>query len=69
MALAGATIAVGDILVAEYDTGRVIPFADSAYTDGAVVWTVGRALEGASDGQMLRVEVHITSRAIATAPA
>ena len=67
MALAGDTIAAGDILVAEYETGRVIPFVDSAYTDGTVVWTVGRALEGASDGQMLRIETHITSRAIATA--
>ena len=69
MALAGDTIAVGDILVAEYQTARVIPFVDSAYTDGTVIWTVGRALEGASDGQMLRIETHITSRAIATAPA
>lgn len=69
MALAGDTIAVGDILVAKYQTARVIPFVDSAYTDGTVVWTVGRALEGASDGQMVRIETHITSRAIATAPA
>lgn len=69
MALAGDTIAAGDILVAEYNTGRVIPFADSAYTDGTIVWTVGRALEGGADGQMIRVEVSITSRAVATAPA
>jgi len=69
MALAGDTIAAGDILVAEYLTGRVIPFADSAYTDGTVIWTVGRALGAAADGQRVAIQVHITSRAIATAPA
>jgi hypothetical protein len=68
-ALAGDTIADGDILVCEYESGRLIPFADSAYTDGTVGWTVGMALEAAVDGQMFRVLVNIQSRAIATAPA
>lgn len=67
--LLGDTVAQGDILVAEYNTGRLIPFADSAYTDGTVIWTVGRALEGGADGQMGRIFVDIQSRAIATAPA
>lgn len=69
MALAGDTVNVGDILVAEYNTGRVIPFADSAYTDGTIAWTVGRALEAGADGKLIAIQVHITSRAIATAPA
>lgn len=68
-ALAGDTIAQGDMLVAEYNTARVIPFADSAYTDGTVGWLIGRALEGGVDGQALRIDVNIQLHTVATAPA
>jgi hypothetical protein len=40
--------AIGDELVAEAATGKLITYDESAYTDGQTVWIVARALEAAS---------------------
>lgn len=40
--------AIGDELVAEAATGKLIVYDESAYTDGQTVWIVGRALEAAA---------------------
>ena len=67
--LFGANVAVGDELVAEYETGRLIPYVAATYVEGTEIWIVARALEGGVDGQNARVSVEIRSKTIPTAPA
>ena len=72
-ALAGDKIAAGDLIVAQVDTGRLIPLDGglvATLTEGTVIWYVGRALEGASgDGVQFRAFVRPAMFTVPTAPA
>jgi len=67
-ALLGATVAVGDELVAEFATGRLIPYVIAAYVDGTEIQIICRALEAGIDGQQARVNVNIYGKTVPTAP-
>ena len=38
----------GQSFVAEAGTGKALAYAEASYTDGQVVWIIGRALEAIS---------------------
>jgi hypothetical protein len=65
-ALAGDTVAAGDVCVAEYNTGRLIPYSAAAYTDGTEIYTAGRAKEAATDGVLFQFDVDIQLHTIPT---
>jgi hypothetical protein len=64
---AGATVAAGDELVAEYETARLIPYDAGDYDEGSEIWIVARALEDAADGQQFRIDVDISLKTVPTA--
>lgn len=71
-AIAGAAIPAGSAIVAQADTGRLIPLNSTligTLTEGAVIWIVGRALEAATgDGSQFRAFVRPAPFTIPTEP-
>ena len=70
--LAGAAIPAGSAIVAQVDTGRLIPLDGAligTLTEGSVIWLVGRALEAATgDGSQFRAFVRPIPFTVPTAP-
>lgn len=49
----------GQSFVAEAGTGKALPYSEATYTDGQVVWIIGRALEAISANATGRAFVQI----------
>jgi hypothetical protein len=52
-------LAAGQSFVAEASTGKLLPYAESAYVDGQTVWILGRALEAIAANAKGRVFVQL----------
>lgn len=71
-ALAGAELAIGDLVVVQANTGRLVPLSGTligTLDEGSVIWYVGRALGPASgNGVQFRCFVRPALFTVPTAP-